>query len=333
MPSWDNVALPLPPRPNSYAAPLVDFSAIGNLGNDYFQGQQQNRQLQALNAFPNGLPRDPNTGQIDQNAMLQTYAKIKGADAVPGLLPLLLRQQALSQNEQPDMPAAPFMPQRSRQAENTPQSGEDTMSGGPPVVQATEGMISAVPDTGPNAGRNIAPEVNAAGIRAMPGAALVPPNMLAAGVTPQAYADYALKEARRYNLSGYPEAGKTWQARGQAVLDAIKQAAEIPTEAKLAAREGMSVPEYQSVVKGQEAVGGAVGKRVGEVVEAGGLPARHTINTLDIMEDALNRAGRNITTGPGAAEFLRLKQAAQAWLPGDWSKGLTRRWLHKRPRR
>ena len=156
--------------------------------------------------------------------MLQTYAKIKGADAVPGLLPLLLRQQALSQNEQPDMPAAPFMPQRSRQAENTPQSGEDTMSGGPPVVQATEGMISAVPDTGPNAGRNIAPEVNAAGIRAMPGAALVPPNMLAAGVTPQAYADYALKEARRYNLSGYPEAGKTWQARGQAVLDAIKQA-------------------------------------------------------------------------------------------------------------
>ena len=37
----------------------------------------------------------------------------------------------------------------------------------------------------------------------------------------------------------------------------------------------------------------------------------------------MNRAGRNITTGPGAAEFLRLKQAAQAWLPGDWSKGLT----------
>ena len=41
-----------------------------------------------------------------------------------------------------------------------------------------------------------------------------------------------------------------------------------------------------------------MGKRVGEVVEAGGLPARHTINTLDIMEDALNRAG---PTSPGRA--------------------------------
>jgi hypothetical protein len=156
-----------------------------------------------------------------------------------------------------------------------------------------------------------------------PGADLVPPHLLAAGVSPQQYADYAFRQARKMEISGFPAAGKTWQARGQAVLDSIKQAAEIPTEAKLAGREGMSVPEYQSVVKGQEAVGGAVGKRVGEVVEAGGLPARHTINTLDIMEDALNRAGRNITTGPGAAEFLRLKQAAQAWLPGDWSKGLT----------
>ena len=56
----------------------------------------------------------------------------------------------------------------------------------------------------------------------------------------------------------------------------------------------MSVPEYQGVVKSQEAVGGALGKRVGEVVEAGGQAARHTINTLSIMSDALARAGSNI---------------------------------------
>ena len=105
-----------------------------------------------------------------------------------------------------------------------------------------------------------ADEVGLGATRAMPGADLVPPNMLAAGVTPQAYADYAFKQARRYELSGFPETGRTWQARGQGVLDAIKQAAEIPPEAKLAAAK-MSVPEYQSVVKGQEAVGGSVGKR------------------------------------------------------------------------
>jgi hypothetical protein len=102
--------------------------------------------------------------------------------------------------------------------------------------QATEGMISAVPDSGPNAGRNMAPEINAAGTRALPGADLVPPSWLAAGRTPQDYANHSFQQARRYELSGFPEADRTWQARDQAVLDAIKQAAEPTPEQKQAVR-------------------------------------------------------------------------------------------------
>ena len=203
-----------------------------------------------MDMFKNGLPKDP-SGNIDQPAMIEAYLKLKGGEAVPGMLQQLLRQRAIAANERED--AGQTSPRDSSpQYEGSgtssrypgSPSGEDTMSGSestrePPAnapyglnaqgrpAQATEGIISAVPTSGPNAGRNIAPQINAAGARTQPGADLVPPAMLARGVTPQQYADYAMRQARNYELAGFPEAGRTWQARAQGVLDSIKQAAEL----------------------------------------------------------------------------------------------------------
>jgi hypothetical protein len=318
---WDNVNLPSGPTPASYGGRLVDFSGIGNLYSDYAQGQAQQQQLNLMNMFKGGLPTDAQ-GNIDQGKLIDAYLKAKGGEAVPGMLQQLLRQRAISANESEGQ--APFMPSTSagagsasRVAENTPQTGEDTMRGGPPVQQATEGMISAVPDSGPNAGRNIAPEVNAAGARTMPGADLVPPSWLAAGRTPQQYADYALRQARNYELAGFPEAGRTWQARGQAVLDTIKQSAEITPEQKEARAAGMSAPDYQSFKKTSEAAGEATGKRIGEVITEGGAPARTALNAINVMDDAFTRAGNHLFTGPGAEHVLHIKQAAANWFGAD----------------
>jgi hypothetical protein len=72
----------------------------------------------------------------------------------------------------------------------------------------------------------------------------------------------------------------------------------------------------EAETKGRSTVTEAMGKRQGEAIEAGGPAARHTVNTLDVMEDALKRGGSNISTGPGAAEFLKVKQAANNLYPG-----------------
>lgn len=91
MPAWDLALPPRAPEAPSYAAPLVDFSNIGNLGNQYFQGQEQNQKLQQQNAFKNGAP-------TDLNSILQKTLQLGGTDAAKGLLPFMLMNQ---QSQQP----------------------------------------------------------------------------------------------------------------------------------------------------------------------------------------------------------------------------------------
>jgi hypothetical protein len=93
-----------------------------------------------MNAFPNGLPRDAQ-GNINQNAMLQTYAKIKGADAVPGLLPLLIRQQALLTNEQGDYGG--IRPETTPQLEGTGTSPPRNV-GAPSAADTGRGSVTAM---------------------------------------------------------------------------------------------------------------------------------------------------------------------------------------------
>lgn len=65
---------PESPAAPSYAAPLLDFSPIGNLANDYYKGAQNQLDYQKARAFPDGLPRTPN-GEIDYARFLDTMAK------------------------------------------------------------------------------------------------------------------------------------------------------------------------------------------------------------------------------------------------------------------
>jgi hypothetical protein len=164
MAAWDNINLPSGPTPNSYAGRLVDFSNVGNLYGDYAKGQLLQNQLQQQNAFPQGLPKDAQ-GNLDYNSIAQTLAKIGGVPGALQALPLLQSKQWLdlyrNQGPPPTGEEEPQPQPRARQPISVPPTGI-------PVQQATEGMISAVPQSGPNAGRNIAPEVNAAGATGTP---------------------------------------------------------------------------------------------------------------------------------------------------------------------
>ena len=197
--------------------------------------------------------------------MISQYLQAKGGEAVPGISPQLLRQQALRiQTAGPESTPSYGGPGAgetnvgggappARGAADT--SGEDVMRGGasttqrPPVApyglnaqgrpaQATENIISAVPDSGPNAGRNIAP-----GARTQPGADLVPPSMLAQGVTPQQYADYAMRQARNYELAGFPRpAGRGKHAARAFSTRSNKQPSSLPQ--KEAGAAGMDIPTH-----------------------------------------------------------------------------------------
>src|ERR1700675_2062611 len=79
-----------PGAPN-YAAPLLNFSQLAQLPEQYFQGQQRARTTALQNAFPKGLPqkqdadgniirdKDGNS-QIDVNAVGDTLTKLGGAE-------------------------------------------------------------------------------------------------------------------------------------------------------------------------------------------------------------------------------------------------------------
>lgn len=72
------------PNPTSYAAPLLDFSPIGNLGKDYFQGTQQKRAL-AL--------QQPIT-ETDPQLIVAELLKRGGADYAAQALPILQQAEA-----------------------------------------------------------------------------------------------------------------------------------------------------------------------------------------------------------------------------------------------
>jgi hypothetical protein len=82
-------------------------------------------------------------------------------------------------------------------------------------------------------------------------------------------------------------------------------------EQQAAEQAGMSLPEYQANAEAAKALAGDKAKRMGEYINAGGKPARDTINTLNTIQDAIEHSNGKIITGPGANEWgLKFKQAA-----------------------
>lgn len=98
---WDNVALPRAPEQARYAAPLLDFSPIGNLATDYYKGAEQKRQYGLARAFEGGLPMGPG-GQPDYGAIVQTLAKFGDTSQIAPLADIALKRQFLAAATQPD---------------------------------------------------------------------------------------------------------------------------------------------------------------------------------------------------------------------------------------
>lgn len=79
MAAYDSVGMPGSPTPVSYAAPLVDFSPLGDIPKTYYQGQEEQRKLGLNKAFSEGLPRTA-SGDVDYSGMADTLAKKGGID-------------------------------------------------------------------------------------------------------------------------------------------------------------------------------------------------------------------------------------------------------------
>lgn len=80
-------------------------------------------------------------------------------------------------------------------------------------------------------------------------------------------------------------------------------------------------PEVKRQLEASGGLGAALGKRQGEVVEAGGLAARHTIGTIDTMQDAFRRSAGKLPEGPFAENTLKFKQAVNNYIPGFFDQG------------
>lgn len=81
MAAWDNVALPAAPRTADYAAPLIDFSPISRLGDDFFRGAKNKSDYDVIQKLKEGLPTGPD-GQIDYGKAAQLLAQSGNISAV-----------------------------------------------------------------------------------------------------------------------------------------------------------------------------------------------------------------------------------------------------------
>jgi hypothetical protein len=107
-----------------------------------------------------------------------------------------------------------------------------------------------------------------------------------------------------------------YEARARIMLEAASKAAEPTPAMREAATAGVPLEQYAGEQEAYKKYGEAKGKRIGEVVEAGGLPARQTVRTLNTMEEAMRAGGRSIWTGPGGEYWLKVKQGANNLWPG-----------------
>jgi hypothetical protein len=107
------------------------------------------------------------------------------------------------------------------------------------------------------------------------------------------------------------------------VQDTISKNLETTPDMKNSDASGTASPlDYASQLEANKAVAAAKGARVADAIKAGGQDARHTVNTLNTIEDALDHAGNNISTGPGAEFWMKAKQGIQNMFPDTPVAGL-----------
>jgi hypothetical protein len=150
MPAWDNAQLPAPP---SLVVPKADFSALGDLGNAYYQGQNQQRQQAIQTAFKEGFPKDA-SGQPDYKAAAQKLFQLGDYAGGTQFLQLEYGMRPVPKPEspygigtpdQPAQPAAqrPMSPQPDAPVQQEPQG--PTQAGIGPIADATVGPAQNIP--------------------------------------------------------------------------------------------------------------------------------------------------------------------------------------------
>jgi hypothetical protein len=121
------------------------------------------------------------------------------------------------------------------------------------------------------------------------------------------------------------------KARADKMMDVAKQAQEARdkvTEQRLQltrgqkeAPPGMSVPQAGAYGEALKEQAKASMQNVAARIQ-GVRPAQDSIQTLDEMSDAFKVGGKHISTGPGAQNWLKVKQAVNNWAGADIFKGV-----------
>jgi hypothetical protein len=106
-------------------------------------------------------------------------------------------------------------------------------------------------------------------------------------------------------------------ARAKDIRDTLAKYAE-PTTAQKEAPSGMSVPQAKAYTKSLEDTAASKGKVVAARVE-GIKPARDALQVVDEMDNALTSGWNNISTGPGARQWLDVKKAVNNVFPGTFA--------------
>lgn len=127
------------PSTASYAPPLLDFSQFANLANTFRQGQQANQKQSLNQAFPNGLPTDPTTGQPDYRAIANILAQKGDIGGAVSLAPQI-SQQGPAQ-------ISPFLSGGSGPMASTPAAGSQAATTAPATVAAAPADTGGNPTT------------------------------------------------------------------------------------------------------------------------------------------------------------------------------------------
>src|SRR5690348_5510885 len=75
----------------------ADYSWLGNLPNQFYQGSQEKQQYDLNHAFSNGVPMNPD-GTVNAQALLQIFGKNGDVADLPKLSQMALQQQQLRQS-------------------------------------------------------------------------------------------------------------------------------------------------------------------------------------------------------------------------------------------
>ena len=159
----------------------------------------------------------------------------------------------------------------------------------PPPAQVAQAQPTAPPQAAPATG----------------GGALLP------GDSPAALANRQKADAYQMQQANALMANPMTKSAGEGMMERAKASMAITNamQERLTKQQQM---EYAAGLEpetaGRRQIAEAKGKRVGEVIEAGGKNARDTMNDLQTIEDAVRAGGDNIAYGPGAENWNKAKQ-------------------------